>query len=59
MTFIFLHNFISYLKQDSTVESCFVQGNVGRENGSIDFDRYGKDFDRGVTALHRAIRVES
>ncbi|MDC5803773.1 site-specific integrase [Vibrio europaeus] len=40
----FRHTVINYFKQDTTVEDRFVQGIVGHENGSITFDRYGKDF---------------
>lgn len=40
----FRHTVIDFYKQETDVEQRFVMGIVGHENGSITFDRYGKDF---------------
>ncbi|WCM64906.1 site-specific integrase [Vibrio parahaemolyticus] len=42
------HTVIDFYKQKTTVEERFVQGIVGHENGSITFDRYGKDFSPSI-----------
>lgn len=40
----FRHTVVDFYKQETEVEQRFVMGIVGHENGSITFDRYGKDF---------------
>ncbi|EKO3708811.1 site-specific integrase [Vibrio metschnikovii] len=40
----FRHTVVNFFKQETEVEQRFVMGIVGHENGSITFDRYGKDF---------------